>query len=296
MMVLTTSLRFDFKQVAPWAWKVSNELTAPPRLRMLALRTAMRFGAAGADEMWTQQFRTATEVVDQTRLALLALELSPWMRPELYQPMRQSTDTLIARMGDAGEAVAQRQQVAQAVEALIALHHAMANDWALDHASQYATHSDAIRILHALIRAFEQEGSPRTRARRLDHAVGAAKVLAEKDIDQAVELLRPIITAADTDAALVQGVLLGLIGSKAAHPDRVVAGVERLAHPTANRMAVFLTARHNDKSLAKTQLEDLALLVRGGGGVPDTLRIQAAWTYLKITGQTELALQQALAG
>ena len=42
------------------------------------------------------------------------------------------------------------------------------------------------------------------------------------------------------------------------------------------------------------QMQELSLLARGGGRLEDSLRIQAAWYYLKRTCKAHQAMQQVL--
>ncbi len=286
-MLLNTALRYEFDRLATWAWSVSTEAQTPRKLNLLALRTAMRFGAVGADQMWTQQYRTTNDPVERTRLALTAMELSPWLKPQLFDPLKASEDDLIRKIGDAGAAVAGHREVAERVTELVGQHHTLANRWSLEYARDHASDDDAVKILWALVVAFEAEGSPRTLSRRLDAAVSATRVLVERNETRAVELLGPKLASSRTDGALKQGILLGLIQADGESPHRVVADVMPLNNANANRMAVYLLARHGDQPLTQPQLDDLAVMVRGGGRMPDALRLQAAWTYLKLTKQSD---------
>ena len=288
-------MRFDFATIGPWAAQVAMEQGAESRLGRLALQTAMRFNAEGAAAAWARAFHGADDLVLRTRLALIALAVSPWVQPTLYAPMVQTQDPLIQQLGQTGQAVAKRQDVGPAVVALIELQHPIANDWALSYAKQYASEADAIPILMGLIVSYEKAGQARGKVGRLDDAVQAAQALVERNVNEAAARLRPMLAAPDTDPVLAQGILLGLIRSDAPQPHLVVLGLKPMDNANANRLALFLVARHTLK-VEPAQMDDLALIVRGGGGMSDTLRLQAAWTYLKITHRAQATLNQVLQG
>jgi hypothetical protein len=73
----------------------------------------------------------------------------------------------------------------------------------------------------------------------------------------------------------------------------VIAGLPPLGNPNADGLALLLLARAGGP-MNPQQMSDLSLLIRGGADIPDVLRVQAAWIYLKRTGQAQAALAQVL--
>jgi hypothetical protein len=294
-MLLQTALRHGFEKSSGWALGIASEPDVDPALGLLALRTAMRFGEPGAVELWRSRYEQAADApADRVRLALTALHLAPWLGPEAFETLRQSDDALLGAIGEAGILIASNSAgVGDAITELLEVCHPMVNTWALGYAREHASEIDAQVTLLGLVLAY-QHSPPRGKARRLDEAIEAAQALYERSPDTAVKLLRPILTDPDTDKLLAQAILLGLVRSRSAGAVDAVDGiVDKLNGTDARGLALLLTAR-SDRPMDTPQLEELALLARGGGRLEDSLRIQAAWTYLKRTGGAELALQRVL--
>lgn len=290
--VLQTALRHKFNSVATYAYTVAADPAASQRLHLLALRAAMRFGEPHAIAMWRERYESAESVAAKTRLALLALRLSPWMDASLFDPLIRDVDPMVAQIGKAGRAVATKDpRLTAEVVSLILMHHPLANEWALDYAAEVASPEDAQLILLALVRAFEK-GPVESKAQRLDHAVTATQVLFEEHPDVATKVLQPILADPKSDRMLVQAILLGLVRSKA-DASGVVAGLPPLLDPDAESLVLLIRAR-SGVELNAAAMRDLSVLARGGGALQETLRVQAAWAYLKRTGQAEAALRQVL--
>ncbi len=291
-MLLRSMIRYELDKAAPWAMKIADDADTRSQLRMLALSVAMRFNAPGSTNIWQQQFATSTDTAQRTRLALMALRLSPWMQASFYQPLMKDDDPMMVRIGAAGAAVASGKDIPAAVTSLIDMHHPIANSWALNYASNDASPQDARAILHALILAYEQ-GPARGREQRLDDAATASQLLAEQDIDGATIILRPILANPQTPRQLTQAILLGLIRSSKPLAHQVIMDLPPQEDMNIQSLVLLLTAR-SGQPLSPQQLADLAINVRGGGLPQDSLRIQAAWLWLKATGQVRPALDQAL--
>jgi len=294
-MLLQTALRHELERAGPWALTVAGELGADPALKLLALRTALRFGIPGADTLWIESYSKAKDSPSQrVRLALTALHLSPWLDPNLFSTLDDSTDPMIQAIGEAGTAIASgSQDAADPIVTLLDFGHPLINTWALKFARDRASDSDARIILLGLVLAY-QDSPQHGKQRRLDEAIQATEALYERDPNTAGVLLRPVITDPSTDKLLVQAILLGLVRTRSSDAVAVVEGsMDQLNSPDAQALALLLLAR-SDRTLDTDQLDQLSLLVRGAGRLEDSLRMQAAWTYLKRTGLSQQALAKAL--
>jgi len=294
-MILQTALRHELNEVGPWALSIADEPDVDPMLKLLALRAAMRFGVVGADSLWSEAYADAQDSPAQrVRLALIALHLSPWLDPSLFSPLEDSADPMVKAIGEAGAMIASGSQNAvDPIVALLDLGHPMINAWALKYARDHASDSDARIILLGLVLAY-QDGPQRGKDRRLDEAIEATQALYERDPTTAGVLLRPVMTDPSTDKLLVQAVLLGLVRTRSLDAVAIVEGIEdQLNSPDAKALALLLLARSN-RSMDADQLDELSLLARGAGRLEDSLRFQAAWTYLKRTGLSQQALAKAL--
>lgn len=293
-MLLDTAIRHRFERTAGWAYALATETDVDPKLGLMALRNAMRFGEPRASALWKQQFDAAAgNIADRTRLALVAMEMSPWVAPGLFDALAADNDPLLQQIARTGRSIASgAADVPDQVMALIQLYHPIANSWALRYARDDADGMTSHLILLGLVLACEQ-GPDHGKARRLDDAMEAAEVLFEMDPAAAANLLRPILASAQTDPLLTKAILLGLLRIRTPGPEQLLEGVPAFASAEANHLALLLKAKHG-VTLSDIETRDLALLVQGGGGLQDTLRIQAAWTWLKRNNQTRSAITRTI--
>lgn len=295
-MILQTAMRNNFDRISGWAMDIANEDGVDPTLGLLGLSAAMKFHEQGADQAWAQRFDAPdASAADRMRLALTALRLSPWLNSTVFEHLKQSDDALLSSIGEAGVRITDGSAGAgDAIAALLEVGQPMINSWALDYARDHASQADAQTILLSLILAYEHSPQ-RGRARRLEEAVEATRTLYENYPEVAIKLLRPMLTEPDRDKLLNQAILLGLVRAQSKGAERVVAGIEdQLNSPDARDLALLLEAR-SDQPLTGPQMDTLALLVRGGGRLEDSLRLQAAWSYLKRTGDAQTVLRRVLA-
>ncbi|MCC7192541.1 MAG: hypothetical protein IT444_07130 [Phycisphaeraceae bacterium] len=287
-MLLQAALRYEYDRIAPWAMRVANEPNVGAKLGLIALRTAMRFKSPGADDLWRRQFQSTDSAAQKVRLAVIALQLSTWIDASVFNTLTTSDDVLIKQMGLVGRAIASKQSVVEPTIALIKLGHSLSNIWIISHLRRFASKEDALAILPAIVQAAGPEPA-RGRAERLDEAVMATRLLVELDTPAAVKALRPILEDPHTDSVLAQVILVGLVRSDKGTPADVIAGLPPFSDLNTNNLALVVLAKGGAK-LTPDQLQGLSLVVRGGGIRQDSVRLQAAWTYLKITKQTRTAL------
>ncbi|MEX2214591.1 MAG: hypothetical protein WD768_10710 [Phycisphaeraceae bacterium] len=293
-LMLQTIFRFKMDKCAEWASSVAADASTDEKVMLLALRTAMRFGSKSAVVTWKQKFAASTDAADRIRLGLSVLNMSEWLSPDLFAPMIDSSDGLMKAMGEAGKAVASKSGVGPALVKLLTHGHPLANTWALAYAHQYADEADRQHILRAAFDAYAG-ADEQSKSRRLDEAVTALQLLYDKDTKVAEELIKTILNNPDDHKSLLQGTLFALVRATKGEPHKLVANIDKpFIDHRANSLKLFLLAK-NDQPLNPAQLKELSLLVRGGGGVPDTIRIQAAWAYLKVTKQTQVAITKATA-
>ena len=289
--LLRTAFQSKFDRVASWALQISVEEEADDVLKRLGLLVALRFGAPEAVDVWRQQYEAASRRVDRVRIALVALNASHWIDPDVFDPLIGSDDRILHLAGKAGAAVASGKNIVEAVLEAIELNNEQINNWALDYAVELASDENAQAILLGLILAFE--GDPLGQAQRLRHSIDATTAMSNEHPQAARTLLRPLLADASTDTKLVRGILIGLVKSDASDPYPILDGLVPFDDSRAANLVLLITAKHGH-DLTDSQLRDLALLVRGGGRMSRHFRIQAAWAYLKRTGNTGVALAKAL--
>lgn len=286
-LALQTMLRFDFDKAAGWAMKISIEPDVSSRLNLLGLRGALRFGAPGAVDAWRQSYESTNDLAQRTRLAFLALNIAQHLPASFFDPLNASNDASLRQIGRAGAAIAGKQDVAPAVIELIKSGHPVATAWALAFVTKQAAPADARAIELAIIQQYP--GPARNQAQRFDDAVTATQLLFEQSPQEAQAMLRPIVAADQPDEMYRQAVLLGLIRSKG-QPHLVIQGLLPYTNASTNGLALLLLAK-NGQTLTPAQMAELATVVRGGGSIPESLRLQAAWIWLKRNKMTPQALE-----
>ena len=288
--LLRTAYLSQFNRVGPWA-KMISVAEGDSKLGQLALATALRFGVPGAIEQWQRRFVAESDPVEQMRIALIALGVSEWVDPKLFEPLIDADAPTLQKIGRAGAAVAAKNNITDAVISAIELNHSQINGWALNYAKEHATDENAQHILLAMILAFD--GSQQRQVQRLQYVRLATTLLAEDNVERAKVLIRPILADSTANPRLRGGILAGLLGCRATDPYQIIAGLDPFGDAATNGLALMIAAR-DGQSLSSIELRDLSLLVRGGAGLADELRVQAAWAYLKHTGKTDWALSQVL--
>lgn len=291
-MLLQTVLTNDMGKAASWAFTIAADESANQSVRLLALRTAMRFGESHANDVWLQWYRDADDdPVRRIRLALALLRLSPFVKADLFDPLVASDDALLAQIGNTGKAIAsQSPDIADQVVKLVRLHHHVTIAWAIDYADRFASKGDLPLILLGVILAVE-DAPKRALGRRLEQVVEVVQLLYEREPETSVSLLRPIIASDTTDPLLVQATLLGLARTQEPGTERIVQETGRLAKLESNNLKLLLLAR-GGQTLSEQQRKQFSLVVRGGGGLADSLRIQAAWMYLEQLGIAQQVARQ----
>ncbi len=300
-LLLATVVRSELARTEAWAGRFMTAPTVNEAIKMLSLQAGLRFDWPGAPGAWQRWYDSPPDATDPSgllahrlRLALVALRTARWQNPGLFETLMNEQDPLLRSIGYAGRAIASREGVGEAVRQLTTFNHPTINPWAIAFAKNRCQPEDARVILSGLITA--RDPSKQSASQWLNQVAAATEGLCDLDPDAAVEQLRPILQSPQTDDRLIQGVLYGLVrSSRDSQPHRVIESLGPFADPDAAQLALVVTAK-SGQSLSAQQQADLKLIVRGGGGMQDPLRIQAAWAYLRLTDRTGLAIERALGG
>lgn len=287
-LLLQTAERYEFSAVGPWAMDLANKEQADDAVRYMALRVALVSQVKSAINAWLHRFDTADGAVARIRLSLLALDLADKIDPRAFDPMLQDDVELIRLIGKTGKAIAAKSGIDQAIAELLAQNHMLVARWAYAWAGEQDERT-ARPTLVAIVRAADS-GPDRFRAQRLELAVLAAQKLFENGGDSRKQLQGLLQTMGPMTQ---EAMLMGLIRSHEAGAYKAISGIDKWQDKSAAAMALLLRAKHGEK-LSDDQMQDLALIVRGGAGLQDPLRAQAAWSYLKLTGQDRVGLATVL--
>jgi len=291
-LLLQTAMKYEFSIVGPWAVRMLDEPDLDRAISYQALRAALMFHVDGAVNTWMHRFDAAADnVAERLRLAMLALDIAEHVHPSVFQAMVDDDVEEIQQIGRVGLAIRDGRPVAPAVTALLEMNNLLASRWALQYAIELSE-TDPAAARPMLVKLIEEAGDeePRFRAQRVEHAVLATQKLFEND-PRAVGVLRSLLV--DSPVIVTEAMFMGLIRVNEGNPLPLVSAVEAYKSRTAEAMALVIRAKHGHE-LTADQREQLSLIVRGGSGLQDPLRIQAAWAYLKHTQQERVALAAVL--
>lgn len=293
-MLLQTAIRYEFDKIGPWAMKLAQDPEADRGLDLLALRTAVHFAAAGGAKqgaaVWTKHFDSTTSAADRIRLAMLAVDLSEKLPADMYSRLAEDDQALIRQLGVVGKTIAEKKDAAEPILKLLDENNILAGKWVLQYADDQPIDKATPILVGVILSAEGEPDPPQFRAQRLENVVIAAEMLSEK-ADNAGAIIHALLEKAPmlTQEAMV----MGLIRSDAAHPDKMIEGYDTWQSDTAASLALLLRAKNADK-LTPQQLDQLGLIVRGGAGLQEPLRVQAAWIYVKLTDQDKVTLANVL--
>jgi hypothetical protein len=293
-LMLQTALRFEFDRVGPWAMQVATERGVSSRLSLLALRVAIHFEVRDSLAVWTRMFRSDAVLPQRMRLALTALYNAPQVDKSVWELLLADENEGIQQIGRVTQAIAIGEPATSHIIRLVELNMPLTNAWAMSYSHKEGPEADAVRVLLSLIVA-ANDGPARNRSQRVDDAITASQYLFERTPETAARILRPLLESDRMKDQVKQAILVGLIRTNMPESVGVVAGDLDFIDADNKNLAALLVARHSDK-LTDEQLDRLSLVVRGGGVQLTTLRVQAAWQYLKLTGQAEKRLSDILAG
>ncbi|MEM1209815.1 MAG: hypothetical protein AAGI54_11160 [Planctomycetota bacterium] len=291
-MLLETAMRHDLGRARQWAYAVATEPEGRSSLSLLGLRAAIRLGEPRAVELWSRRFASAADnPAERVRLALILVQMAPYLPAEAFDPMVAADDPMVSQLGRVGRAIADGEATtADELVALVEIGHPVANQWAVGFAQQDDLDAaTAALTLMAVIQSFESGADKRLMSRWLDQSVEATRALIEVAPGSAAGLLRPVLEHPATAVPMRQAILLGLVRSQRPEAASIIDGLEPPNDAVARGLWLLLKARGDDP-LTPTELDDLATLVAGGADLDPSLRAQAAWTYLKRTGRADATL------
>ena len=291
-MVLSTAIEHDLERIGPWALDLAENPDVPYGLTLRALEAALRFKAPGAAQRWQQRLGSETDVAGRLRLGMTALAAAPWATPGSFAPLAADEDPLLAAIGTAASAASDPEAAGPAIVRLVETQYVPAIDWAVSWAREHASDPQRNQVLTAVISAFEPRPQ-RQLAQRLDQLVEAVRLLADHAPDHAAQQLKPRLSRENGDPVFKQGILLGLVRSHQPRVADILPDISPTDNPTITGLSIFLRAR-SGRELTPLQQQKFHLLIRGGGGFPETVRLQAAWIYLRRQGLADDALQKVI--
>jgi hypothetical protein len=281
---------------AGWADRLSAQPHVSRRVRHEALKTAIRFGAESADRRWAELYAAAPDDAERRELAWLGLEVAPWLDAAALAAMGEDPDPVIGLLGEVAASIARSRadpaehldMVRRAGE-LLATQQPRAWRWAAQHAER----TGSVQMVAEMLDRYEPE-PVRGRARRLKAVALATQTMIDARPEVASGFLLGQLRAPEADPDILRAILLGLIRSRsAAVTERIVPRLEPFDEPATEALRLVLKLS-TEAPLDADEADRLAWMITDADDLDGSLRVQAAWAYLKRTGQSASALATLL--
>jgi hypothetical protein len=235
--------------------------------------TLLRLAPERGLEVWHAQLGEDAPEREQVRLGLLLLATAEHIPASSFDALTSESD-LVRAMVAAGRAVsAQAPAPSEQLIALIDINHPRTGDWVM--AATLELDPDQARAVYLHMMDLADDEGPGRAERIARAAVGTSRLY-----EIAPEAVLERLQAAEDDSLVQEILLLGLLDTNDARVGTAAAGLRRIGSGRADTLTLLLMARH-DRPLGDDDVRQLGLMVRGGGGVAEGLRTQAAWLYLE---------------
>ena len=272
---------FKLTNLVEWVVESLHAYDLDPEIEDRGIMTVLVLDPQRGAAVWAEALGGEPDQGTCVRHALLLLEAGPTVPSSAYDRLPRG-DLLVDSMAQAGRAVSQGPDAAEALIELLALGHFRTTHWAVSAAGDLPD-EQAARVYGHLLDGFDDDARGQTM--RAELAMIAAGRLFEIDPEAVVERL----LEAKDDGPTQEAILLGLLGSDSPAAGEAARRVKHVGFGHNDSLALILIAKHA-VSPTPEELEQLGVIASGGGRVSDVLRTQAAWLYLKHTSKIEQAL------
>ncbi len=296
--LLETLWNYPLAGTSGWveAQLARTDNTAP--LRFAAIAALLRLNTPAGEARWIEAYANFPDSPGQrVRYVRALLDVAGDVNPATFAPAAADTVPLVAALGKMGQAIAAGGSGLDEALALVRLHHGAATDWIANYARDLTDAATAAKVLSAIIEDSMVDGPA------LDERVAAASLAADKLMSISSDgpvLVRNLLQTALqtqrrlTEEAILSGVLKSLNPLQLTLLDVAGSGPAPWSSTRAASLAILIRARYSP-TLDPADLNALALVFQGAGNVSPVTETQAAWLFLKHTGQTGQALAAILA-
>lgn len=301
--IFDAAMRHGFTSIGPLALLIATDPERDPALRLLAVQSALRIGAPGAEQTWRAMFRAEESSAQRIRLAMIALDSAEQVEPELFDTLNSSGEW-VGLIAAAGQAIAGKKgSLPEAFEPLIATGQPLSVQWVVTYCRRDTPEQGPV-LLEQVIR-HHHAGPKHHRGRITQAAVDAATALCELYPEQATKLLSSMLdvnqarpTGIGEDGLYLQRrqiMLMGIARARSKDIKTLAKSIEpdTLSDYTTDVLRLFIRARH-DAPLTDEEWERLSDIAQGVGQFDPGMRLQVAWVYLKHKGQDKTAITKAL--
>ncbi|MHC5003597.1 MAG: hypothetical protein ACYTJ0_10780 [Planctomycetota bacterium] len=244
-----------------------------------ALLAALDLDPASGMSRWTRALEGDDSYPRRVRLGMILLATGATVPADAYD-LLSGGEELIEAIVTAGRAISSGADPTDALIALVDLGHGASGDWVTLSIGDLPA-DGAQRLCDHLIDTLPDEPT----LPQMTYAVRAASHLARTRVELALHRL----AEAPDDSVQQLALMLGLLEVSSPAVRDAAAAIPRTGPGRADSTALVLLARNVD-SLGEADLRQLGIIAAGGGRVSEMLRVQAAWLYLKLTGQVDAAL------
>ena len=244
----------------------TNELPPNDLARGLCVTAALNTIPEAGVSAWQSELEEADSLALRGTLARMALDAKAPIDSDMLKPLQDGPPLHI----DLADLLATSpENRIMAARKLVERGHQSTIDWLILAASERPDPMVDDALSHALQTMIENP-----RAKAANALIETTKVMARHD----PELLATLLTR-NNDPILIELMLKAMAMANTAEASQVV---EALPKKSWNRpmRSTALVAVARQGELDEQQLKTLGRIAAGGGRLPDSLRVQAAWIYL----------------
>ncbi len=289
LLILRSSINYDFGAIANWAVGLADEKGIHKGIKMTALRAGLHFKQASALAAWKKTFAEVTSVADKTRYAIVLAGAAKKVSAGAFDTLIASKIEVVQQIGRVGRLISSGQKVDKEAMKLLEFNNVLASRWILQHTLQLPIEKSADMLVAIILAAEAGKNEVRFRSHRVENAVLSSQRLIEKS-KQAPLILPDLIKGAPPLTR--QAILIGLIRAEVKQPHAMIKSL-KFDKEINQTLSLLLRTREGIKP-SEDELSRLALIVRRGPGLQTSLRVQAAWIYLKAVAKNQMALTDAL--
>lgn len=285
--------QYNITAASDWLRALYNDASISARDKQFIVLAAFEIDPTGNLDLWRDFLGQSPSYSQRVRSGFMLLAVGENAPVEAYVDLLRDSgdDELLVRMTAAGRALAMSEDPGGAMVELLDLGHPRTTEWVMSTLHQSGDRT-AERVYRHLIERSEAEPANLRggQAERIGLAVTAAARLFALDPEWVVAKL----LNSDTKPVVQQALLLGMFESDSPRAGEAAAALTVVGVGREASLRTLLIAKHAE-TLSEEDLRQLGIIAGGGGRVSEVLRTQAAWLYLKHTGETERAIERLLA-
>ena len=275
---------FSITEATTWIETILQDRDLSETVRFWAIYTVLIVDEDRGIGHWSRHVTSTLPRRDRVRYALQLLESGAPPPPDAAARLGTSDDELLSLILAAANAIDQKEGVVDAITSLVDTNHLKSIDWAIRMVKTLPSEDAKAIYLHML------DASLQTGATSQDAvAIGISAAAALNELDRTIIPAR--LEGAPDDSLEQQVLLLSLLDWADTSIATSIAGIRRIGSSRADSLALLLLARSTDE-LSDDDTHQLGVIAAGGGRLSDPLQVQAAWIYLRRTGELDQAMTE----